>query len=171
MLEIRNLKTQLASVNARAECHGDEKKPALDLKLVCAMPNDVLIELHPELRSLLYKRPDDPDLADQGTPDALTSLRFPKMSGFKWDFEAEGYSLRIAYGIGGPSDIILSDCKVHKVSIQPQNGGTVNVSCTVVAHPESGVVGKLCEMIQQTVEMDLIAPEPTTLGELFKEAA
>jgi hypothetical protein len=47
MFEIRSLNTQLASVNARAELRGQEKKPAFDLKLICAMPNDVLIDFHP----------------------------------------------------------------------------------------------------------------------------
>lgn len=167
MFEIKVLPTQLASVNARAECHGDEKKPAFDLKLICAMPNDVLIEFHPELRQFLYKKPEDPDLAEQGQPETLSALRFPKLGKLKWDFESEGYSLRVAYGIGGPSDIKLSDCKVHKVSFEPQNGGTVSVSCTVIAHPETADVGRLCELIQQTVEMDLTPPAPATVQELF----
>ena len=171
MFEIRNLKTQLASVNARAELHGQEKKPAFDLKLICAMPNDVLIDFHPELRSWLFKPSDEPDLVEQADPGALTALRFPKLGAQKWDFDAGGYSLRIAYGIGGPSDIFLSECKVHKVSFVCQQGGTVSVQCTVIAHPDSAVVGRLCEMIQQTVEMDLTAPEPQTVQELFGEAA
>lgn len=175
MFEIRSLKTQLASVNARAELHGQEKKPAFDLKLICAMPNDVLIGFHPELRTWLFKPNDDPDqdpdLVAQADPGALTALRFPKLGAQKWDFEAEGYTLRIAYGIGGPSDIVLSECKVHKVSFVCQQGGTVSVQCTVIAHPDSAVVGRLCELIQQTVEMDLTPPEPATLGQLFGEAA
>lgn len=171
MFEINNLKTQLVSVNPRAECHGEERKPAFDLKLACAMPNDVLIEFHPELRGMLYKKPDDPDLAEQGMSEALTALRFPKLGKLKWDFESEGYSLRVAYGIGGPSDIFLTDCKVHKVTFEPQNGGTVSVTCTVIAHPEREDVGRLCDLIQQTVEMDLLPPPPATVQELFGEAA
>lgn len=167
MFEIANLKTQLASVNPRAECHGKEKRPACDLKLICAMPNDVLIDFHPELRGLLYKRNDDPDLVEQADLDALTALRFPKLGKLKWDFEAEGYSLRVAYGIGGPSDINLGDCKVHKVAFLPQQGGTVSVECTVIAHPETADYGRLCEMIQQTVEMELTPPAPQTVQELF----
>ena len=51
----------------------------------------------------------------------------PKLGKLKWDFECEGYSLRVAYGIGGASDISLSECKVHKVSFLCQEGGTVSV--------------------------------------------
>ncbi|MDY0975026.1 hypothetical protein SOM61_08630 [Massilia sp. CFBP9012] len=174
MFSIPFLKTQLASVNARAELHGKEKKPAFDLKLIAAMPNDVLFDFHPLLRTMLYKpaeQADQVDLVDQADPEALTALRLPKLGKLKWEFEAEGYSLRIAYGIGGKSDINLSDCKVHKVSFVCQEGGTVLVECTVIAHPETAIVGRLCEMIQQTVEMELTPPEPETLGQLFGEAA
>lgn len=171
MFSIPFLKTQLASVNARAELHGQEKKPAFDLKLICAMPNDVLIDFHPLLRTMLYKPAETPDLVEQTEPDALTSLRLPKLGKLKWEFEAEGYSLVISYGMGGKSDINLTDCKVHKVSFVCQEGGTVSVECTVIAHPETAVVGRLCEMIQQTVEMELTPPEPETLGQLFGEAA
>jgi hypothetical protein len=168
MFEIRNLPVKLASVNARAELHGEEKKPAFDLKLEANLSNDALIEFHSELRQMLYKKPDDPDLAEQGQPaEALTALRFPKLGALKWDFESEGYSVRVAYGIGGKSDINLGECKVHKFSFQPQNGGTVAVGLTVIAHPETADVGRLCEMIQQTVEMDVLPPEPKTVQELF----
>lgn len=169
MFSIPNLKTQLASVNARAEKHGKDHKPAFDLKLVCSMPNDVLIDFHPTLRSMLYKPADTPDLVDQADPDALTALRLPKLGKLKWDYEVEGYELRVAYGIGGPSDINLCDCKVHKVSFMPMEGGTVSVECTVIAHPERNDVGRLCELIRQTVEMDLVPPAPQSLGELFGE--
>lgn len=168
MFEIKAIPVKLESVNARAELHGKESKPAFDLRLSFAAANDALIEFHPELRTMLYKKNDQPDLVDQADPEALTSLRFPKMGGLKWDFVAEGYAMRVAYGIGGPSDIALHECKVHKFSFQPQNGGTVQIGLTVIAHPETADVGRLCEMIQQTVEMDLTPPEPATLQELFK---
>lgn len=171
MFSIFNLKTQLASVNARAEIHGKDKKPAFDLKLICNMPNDVLIDFHPLLRTMLYKPADTPDLVEQADPDALTALRLPKLGKLKWEFEQEGYSLRIPYGISGPSDIVLSDCKVHKVAFLPQEGGTVSVQCTVIAHPERNDVGRLCELIQQTVEMELTPPEPQNMRELFRDAA
>lgn len=170
MFEIRNLPVKLASVNARAELHGEEKKPAFDLKLEVNMSNDALIEFHSELRQMLFKKPDDPDLVEQGQGEALTALRFPRLGGLKWDFESEGYSVRVAYGIGGPSDINLGDCKVHKFRFQPQNGGTVAVGLTVIAHPLSDDVGRLCEMIQQTVEMDVLPPAPATVQELFGDA-
>ncbi len=47
------------------------------------------------------------------------------------------------------------------------------VSFRVIAHPEAAELGRLCEMIQQEVEMSLIEPqaEPETVKQLFGEAA
>lgn len=167
MLEITKHQVKLQSVNARAELHGDKSVPAFDLKFEAACPNDVLIHFHPELRSSIYKKADEPDLLDQIDTDALTALRFPKMGAIKWDWEGSGYALNVDYGLGGRSDIKLGDCKVDGVRIDPQNGGTVLLTFRVICHPETADVGRLCEMIQQNVEITLTPPAPTSLGELF----
>lgn len=171
MFELIDQTVKLASVNPRAEIHGEERKPAFDLKIEAACSSDVLIQFHSELRTTLYKKPDSPDLAEQGTDDAFTALRFPKLGALKWDWEGSGYTLIVGYGIRGKSDIKLGDCKVDGIRIEPQNGGTVNISCRVIAHPESKDVGKLCEMIQQNIEISLVPPDPETVKELFKDAA
>jgi hypothetical protein len=166
-----NQSAKLTSINARAERHGDDRVPAFDLKFEAAMPNNVLLDFHPELRQMLFKRNDDPDLVEQGEEDALTALRFPKMSPIKWDFEGTGYTLTVGYGIGGPSDITLAECKVDKFTFEPQNGGSVVVRFRAIAHPDSAFVGKLCEKIQQSVELVVMPPEPTTAADLFRAAA
>jgi len=167
MFELKEQQVKITSVNARAEMHGDQPKPAFDLKCEVAVGNDALIDFHPELRAMLYKKNDAPDLVDQVEPDALTALRFPKLGPIKWDFEGRGYSVRVAYGIGGPSDIRLGDVKVDGLRLTPQQGGTVLVAFRVIAHPATDDVGRLCELIQQTIEMDVTAPEPATVQELF----
>lgn len=167
MFEIKEAQVKIQSVNARAEMHGDKSVPAFDLKCEVNCSNDALIHFHPELRTMLYKKNDQPDLVDQADPEAINALRFPKMGALKWDFEGTGYSARVAYGMGGKSDIMLGDVKVDGLRIAPQQGGTVLISFRVIAHPATDDVGRLCEMIQQTVEMDVVAPEPTTVQELF----
>jgi len=171
MFELKDHTVKLASVNPRAEIHGEERKPAFDLKLEVACTSDVLIYFHPELRTTLYKKADSPDLVEQADAEALTALRYPKLGALKWDWEGLGYTLVVAYGVRGKSDISLGDCKVDNIRIEPQNGGTVNLSLRVIAHPESKDVGKLCEMIQQNIEISLTPPEATSVQELFGEAA
>ncbi|MFM9434546.1 hypothetical protein ACFDR9_001605 [Janthinobacterium sp. CG_23.3] len=83
MLNIKAQQVKINSVNARAEMHGDQPKPAFDLKCEVAVGSEALIHFHPELRAFLYKKNDEPDLIDQADPDALTALSFPKMGALK----------------------------------------------------------------------------------------
>jgi hypothetical protein len=163
---------KLANVNPRAEMHGEDPKPAFDLKIEATCPSSVLIHFHPELRQHLFKRDENPDLVDQVSEgDGLTVLRYPKMGAIKWDWEGAGYTATVDYGLGGDSNIVLHECKVDHFKIEAQNGGSVLVCFRIIAHPESEDVGKLCEFIQRDIELVLTAPEPQTLGELFGEAA
>jgi len=175
VFDLENHNAKLSSVNPRAEIHGEERKPACDLKFEVTCANDVLIHFHPELRSLLFKKDEQPDLIDQAQPtEALTALRFPKMGTIKWDWQGIGYKLTIDYGMGGQSNIVLGECEVDSMRIDPMNGGSVKLGFRVICHPESKQMGQLCELIQQEVEISVTPPEPTTVQELFgeeKEAA
>lgn len=168
MFELATTQVKLANVNPRAELHGEDPKPAFDLKIEATLPNSVLYQFNPELVGLLYKKDENPDLVDQvSESDAFTALRFPKMGAIKWDWEGTGYDVTVGYGIGGASDIHLGDCKVDHFKFEPMNGGSVLITFRVIAHPETADVGKLCEFIQQNIEITVMPPEPATLGELF----
>ncbi|VVE74225.1 hypothetical protein PCA31118_04707 [Pandoraea captiosa] len=52
--ELEAQKTKLTSVNPRAELHGEDKKPAVDLKFEVAADNGVLANFGADLRSMLY---------------------------------------------------------------------------------------------------------------------
>lgn len=170
MFELENATVKLASVNPRAERHGEDTKPALDLKIEVTCPSSALIYFHPELRQHLFKKDENPDLVDQVSDgDGLTGLRYPKMGGIKWDWEGTGYSAEVDYGMGGDSNITLSDVKVDHVTLEPLNGGSVNITFRIIAHPEPDDVGKLCEFIQRDIELTLTPPAPTTVRELFGE--
>ena len=174
MFELNNHTVKLTSVNPRAEIHGEDRRPAFDLKFEAQCSSYVLIQFHPELRQILYKKNEAPDLVDQISPDALTSLRFSKMGAVKWEHEYSGYKVTVDYGLGGQSDIKLGECKVDNFKFVPQEGGTVVVLFRVIAHPETPDVGRLCEFIQRDVDVSVEPPAPETIQELFgddKEAA
>lgn len=169
MFEITQ-QVKLANVNPRAEKHGEDTKPALDLKIEATCPSSVLIHFHPELRQHLFKKDESPDLVDQVIEgDGLTALRYPKMGAIKWDWEGTGYTATVDYGMGGDSDIVLADVKVDHFTIEPQNGGSVIITFRIIAHPEADDVGKLCEFIQRDIDLVLTPPAPTTVHELFGE--
>lgn len=161
---------KLANVNPRAEMHGEDPKPAFDLKIEATCPSAVLIHFHNELRQHLFMKDTNPDLVDQlDDADALTVLRYPKMGALKWDWEGTGYTATVDYGLGGESNIVLNDCKVDHFKFEPQNGGSVLVSFRVIAHPESEDVGKLCEFMQRDIDLVLTAPEAKTADDLFPD--
>lgn len=169
MFELTQAVVKLVNVNPRAELHGDEHKLASDLKMQITCGNQVLDFFDRELRPMLYKRDENPDLVDQIEGDGLTALRFPKLDALKWDWTGNGYKLAIDWGMGGDSNITLEDVTVDKFAIEAQNGGSVVVTFRVIAHPDADVLGPLCELMQQDITVWLTPPAPTTVHELFGE--
>lgn len=171
MFSLANKAAKLTSVNPRAEIHGTDHVMAADLKFEIKVGNDVLSEFDPSLKSSLYKKADGPQgelITDAGH---LPALKFPLMGPVKWGKEFSGYETVIHYGVSGAQDIHLIDCEVDNFRFDCQDGGTVAVSFRVIAHPEPNELGRLCEMIQQEVEMSLIEPEADKGGFEMREAA
>lgn len=169
-----NQTVKLANVNLRAEKHGDETRAAVDLKIEAICPSSSLIYFHAELRQHMFKKDDNPDLIDQVVEgDGLTILRYPKLGALKWDWEGSGYRGVIKYGLGdGESNIDLGDeLKIDHIVLSPMNGGSVGISLRVIAHPEPDDIGKLSELIQREIDIELLPPAPTTAKDLFKDAA
>ena len=144
MFELHQQQVKLSSVNPRAEIHGDKKVPACDLKFEYQADNGELAQFAPDLRSALYKRPEDQE--DMIDPERLSVLKFPKMGAFKYDMHGKGYTLEIEYGIGGPSNISLST-DIDGFKLVPQNGGTVVIVFRAVVHPDEEAFGKLCSLV------------------------
>lgn len=172
MFSLQNQKAKLSSVNPRAEIHGQDRRMAVDLKFEVKLSNDCLSEFDPSLKSAIY-RAADPGEGDllANEPGNLPKLKFPLMGAIKWDKAMPGYETVIHYGVSGQMDIHLIETDVDGFRFDCQDGGTVAVSFRVIAHPEAEQLGRLCEMIQQEVEMSLIEPAPESLSDVFKEAA
>ena len=174
MFCLKNQAAKLVNVNPRAELHGQDKKLAVDLKFEVKLSNDFLSEFDPSLKSAIYRAADAGEgdlLANE--PGNLPKLKFPMMGAIKWGKQLAGYEVVIHYGISGTQDIHLCETDVDNFRFHCQDGGTVVVAFRVIAHPESNDLGRLCEMIQQEVEMSLIEPEaePESLEKIFGDAA
>lgn len=172
MFELFQQTVKLSNLNPRAEKHGEDTKPALDLKIEVTCASAILAYFHPELRQHLFKRDDNPDLVDQVIEgDGMTALRYPKMGAIKWDWEGAGYRATVDYGMGGVSNIVLDEVKIDHFTIEALNGGSVSIAFRIIAHPDADDVGKLCEFIQREIVLDLLPPAPQTAQDLFKAAA
>jgi hypothetical protein len=160
---------RMSNFNARSELNGETRKPAADISCSALMPNTILNVLHPGLLQMLYEAPKNPDLAEQADPDAVTALRLPLLGlPLKWALELDNRKLTIDYGLGGDSDIVLSECKVHKFTVEPQNGGTVLLGWQISAHPDAAQAGWLYDHQQQDIVISLEAPEKAdTQGSLI----
>jgi hypothetical protein len=170
MFELKQL-VKLANVNPRAELHGEDPKPAFDLKIEATCHSSVLIHFHSELRQHLFKKDENPDLVDQVADegDGLTVLRYPRMGAIKWDWEGTGYTATIDYGLGGDSNIVLHDCKLDHFKFEAQNGGSVLLTFRIIAHPDTEDVGAICEFMARDIDLVLTAPEAKTVDDLFPD--
>ena len=168
MFSLHHVQAKLASLNPRAEIHGEDRVPACDLKFEITGSNDLLSEFHPSLKSFLYERPAEPDLADDGK--SLTQLRFKLLGSLKYAAEFVGYTLRVHWGVSGHDDIVLGDCEVDGFRFDRQDGGSVTVGYRVIAHPSERDMGRLCGMIQREIEISLLEPDAAPLFEKSDDA-
>jgi hypothetical protein len=159
----------LASVNARSEIHGDERQGAGDLGFSAKLPNDILSELHPSLKSALYylDKAKPGDLVDQARvdePGYLPHLRYPEIgSRFKWEVEMADVTVEITGKDG--REVKLTGAKLNDINFAPLDGGTVDFKFRIQAHPDAKQFGKLCAgLIQTEVTVTVTpAPEPAEL--------
>lgn len=161
MFSLEKQNAKLTAVNPRAEIHGEERVPAVDLKFEIKTSNDILSEFDPSLKHSLYRKPDASDTQQQliDEPGHMPVARFPLMGPIKWGKEFMGYDGRIFWGVSGKDDIVLEDCQVDGFRFECQDGGTVVMSFRVICHPSEKSMGKLCGLVQQDVEMTLTPPE------------
>jgi hypothetical protein len=160
---------RLGSVNNRAEMHGKEPKPAVDLRFTFDAPNDILALFDRNLLKALYHRAKGTEASGQQqglegvqpVSDA-PNLRMPKLGlPLKWEHDLTGYSLTIDPGLGGRSNIELYDCLVNSFTLEPKEGGTVTISLRVQASKDltEAVLGRLASLVQHDVSILLDPPE------------
>lgn len=161
MFEIRRKAAKIASFNPRAEKSGSENRPAADLKLSANLAATMLDTLDPSLRGWLFCKSPGPgdDLADAA--HEAPNLRQPRIAAqFDWVPRYAGYELRIHdLGLDESSDLVISGCEFNRIRLAPQEGGTVIVSWRLQFHPTEAQAGKLSTLIQETLDISLLAPE------------
>lgn len=158
---------RLAHINIRAERHGEEEVPAIDLKFEFSTANNLLSKLHADLREAFYKADESGDLAGG---DNIRTLRFPLMKNtISWDLEIPRTLLRL-HGDTPESDIVLGGGKTNNFKLEMLEGGTVNWSYRVqVSQPDEEAIAALSQVLHQVVPVSLECAEEDQ-KDLFKEA-
>lgn len=151
---------RLLNVNPRPELHGEEKKPAADLKLSTTLPNLELAQLHPALKGLLFMKDDNQrDLVSEGDPEYATLLRFAELQApLKWQGEIVGATLTVHHGISPRSDLVIEGCMLNEMRLEPLNGGSVVFTFRVQFRPLEKEIGKLCMLTGQDIVVSLAPP-------------
>lgn len=161
MLRLNRQEVTVSTVNARAEKHGQtETKLAFDIFFALKVANDVLAQFDPNLKKALFKKGDGPQGELLKDDDHLPALRFPKIGAVKWSEAFPGYTLRLHVGINDDADIVLAEAEVDRFSFDPQEGGSVETRFRAIVHPDDKDIARLCNLIQQKVEISAEPPAP-----------
>lgn len=170
MFQLQEARARIANVNPRAEKHGDENKLACDIKVEVTLSGDALNAFDPGLRAALYREVRKGEQAElPGIGDSkFGAVRFPMLKPVNWDEEFPGYTLLVGAGLGLSDPVELADVMLRKFTFLPLTGGSLEMTFSVVAHPEADEVGALCTMIQDDAVLTLTPP--ATDGEQKKAA-
>jgi hypothetical protein len=162
---------KILSIATHSETAGEDRKAVYRMVMRAQCQSTDLIEFSSTLRGHFFKQADNPDLAEQGSDDDMTALRYPQIKRLKWDYECEGYHLSLDYGLGEKSAIRLNEVKIDRFVFVPQNGGTVEITFRITYHPDVKDVGKIGELLMKEIGVKLTPPEASTVQELFEKAA
>jgi hypothetical protein len=149
---------KLASLNPRAEKHGDENVPAADLKFEVTGHSTMLDAFGKDYRTFLFRKAAAGEQAALFPGDDLTQLSKPHLGPLKLDEEFPGYTLRISAGLDTSDDIVIADVSLSSWKFHPMNGGSVTIAFSVAAHPDEETVGWLYAQIQNDLEISLEPP-------------
>jgi hypothetical protein len=167
VFEIERALARITSFNPRAESHGKEQVPAADIHFEITTSNRILSHFGSQLRASLFTRNEPQEAAPkaQGELDVVPPisdmpyLRNPSLAGpLHVTFEGVGYTLTVDYGIAG-SEIVLDECTVKDVRIDPKEGGSVELTLRVsksdIQLKERGVLSGL---VKRETTISLVPP-------------
>lgn len=147
----------------RASDDPEKDAPAIAVvSFILTLPSELLAGFAPTLRNSLFHMNGaiDHDLANQTHP--APDVRFPD-----WIYPIrikkswEGAEVTIHKGLGGKSDLVLSDAAISTFHVTPKSGGVFILEFTARSKPDSSnVFGKLADMLKTNVTISLEPPEP-----------
>jgi hypothetical protein len=161
MFGLTNQPTKITSFTPRMEKHGDENVLAGTLKLESTVHSSVLDDFDKSLRKLLYRKPaagEQPELP-LGDSDGLTARKLPHLAPLKWDEDFPGYKIAIQSGLALDEVIKIDNVEIHGFAFEALDGGSCTVRWSANFNQDGRTSGKLCQLIQETVELSLMPPE------------
>jgi hypothetical protein len=144
--------------------------PGAQLLLQATLPADALAMFDGALQGVLFRKAGSaskqPPLDGVDAGLELTGIG-DHVKRLKWAYEQTGCSVEIDYGTAGKRNITLADCRVHRTSFEPRQGGSALVQWTLDA-PGLGDAtwARLPAMKATDIQMTLHGPEVAEVTEL-----
>jgi hypothetical protein len=138
-----------------------DEPPGAQLLLQATLSSDVLAMFDGFLPGMLYRKG---SAKQQGKLDGMEGAELTSIGDhvkrLAWQYEQTGCELVIDFGTGGKSNLVLSDCKVHRVLISPREGGSVVMQWSVDAPGLTDTTrGKLTGLKATDIQMTMVGPE------------
>ncbi len=156
-LEVTEKMAKILAATPNRELHGQDPKPYCAIKIALDLQTDSLAMFHPELRGLLFKKKEGGDIADQGSDASELRLKYLGLP-ITWNDEQVGGRLVIHYGSSEKSHIVLPGIVISKTKLEPYDGGTIGMECSVICHPDEKQMGRLGMMVGTEIPISIVPP-------------
>lgn len=162
MFSTTNQKTNISNFKPAKEIHGPDKRLVGDLKVSMSIGNTVLDDIGQDIRAALYRKAEtgeDPQ-ADMLplVPDGMTKLKNPHLRPISFDEKFPGYTASFPSTLAMNEVIKLSGVTLSGFTIEAKDGGTVELSFNMRFPVDGQYAGKLCQLIQEDIELTLVPP-------------
>lgn len=145
-----------------------DQNPGAALTFSLELSNNALSYFDGSLKSFLYTKSAASSIQSQESIETLEPISdMPnltkagiKIGKFPWSEDLYGYELVIDHGMGGKSNLELTDCIVSNFKVEPKEGGTIVLGFSLESPdvPEK-TFGKLATLKNREVQITLTAPE------------
>ena len=156
-------KVRVTSVSINGENHGKDIQPAVTLSLKMTVGNDWLANLSGHMKGLFFMKGNSvavqPELPGTEQSD-MPALRMPEIGSIPWTKEYTGLRLVIDHGIGGTSDIVVTDCKADNIVLTMKEGGSAEVEFKLKSNTaDEHTRGQLTSTIKRDIEIRIYGPD------------
>jgi hypothetical protein len=166
MIEI-STKAKLANLEVLSQKNRQpDENPGAKLSLEMNLPPEALSMFAGAMRASFYEM-------TPGKQGALDGLAVEQLTKFgegvgvvTWPKQYSGHKLTIDLGLGGPSNIVVSDCTISGIRIKPE-AGSAFVRCKVEsADISEAVFGKLAKLKSCEISIVVAPPEAAAQQEI-----
>jgi len=156
-------RAKIKHVNVRTETHGEDRKPAVTIKLRIEASNMLLQHFEDDLPRRFYRAPALPPaqaVLDGTMHTQLTELLSQVVAAVLIKGVYQGWTLFIDYGASASSHILMGGCKVDKIKAELLAGGTIALTLNVGSSDiDDRSLGRICMLQDIEVSITLKAPK------------